>query len=501
MASPTVSSPSSAPDNGASDVASPSSAPDNGASDVAAAAVAAATRTSLGLSASTQNTQKRAGDLWNYFAVHTGAPKYLDINERNMAGELLNYYFSKQVLEAVSCPIPHNCDANLKPTTNTKKILAFPTLSTYFGQWGMSLRERLPNHPYLPSRKGDPWDFCKTTFDGALAVYTRNLKVWEHDPELEFGKQIVYPLYANKTPYPPGVRHFFDSKEKREEDYTYNTWLRMMDIEQDSSVISELHFASPSLERIIDMRYLLEQCFTKVKPDDPEFGILGYKLLICYANICRPGETRWMSFDDYTPLPHIGATGIPHFQSKTFRSHDNIVVASSSDPFFCHFTMLAFAILTGNLLKRGREEEINNSVNHVFPKDLTMSQDSNARALQRSMKKLLPKDTPTHILEGITGKSMRAGAITDCILHPSTNSHDITARSGHKPTGTNADHYVEDNIYRTFRCANVLAQNTDIDNLIVPPCFNDVSVGWLPSVKKMLGFFLEGQSNIFKDCH
>ena len=151
MVSPTVASPAGA-------ASSPTTG--NGSSKVVADAVAVATRTSLGLSASTQYAQSRAGVIWDYFAPHSGAPKFADINADNMAGEQVNYYFGKQTDMAVSHPIPHNCDANLKPTTNTKKVLGFPTLSNYFGQWAMSLRERLPLHPYLPSRKADPWDFA-----------------------------------------------------------------------------------------------------------------------------------------------------------------------------------------------------------------------------------------------------------------------------------------------------------------------------------------------------
>ena len=136
MASPTVS--------------SPSSAPDNGASDVAAAAVAAATRTSLGLSASTQNTQKRAGDLWNYFAVHTGAPKYLDINERNMAGELLNYRRLKQPCANGTLHAANRCYSllSLRSQSEESKI-SFTSTIAFTPRWRPPLYQDFP--PLLQS--------------------------------------------------------------------------------------------------------------------------------------------------------------------------------------------------------------------------------------------------------------------------------------------------------------------------------------------------------------
>lgn len=390
--------------------------------------------------------------------------------------EMIEYY--RKVAVCLSGGVPKYCDENYE--SNSEHVLCWDSTKQLMSMVNTLMKEKYKNHPAFPARKGDnaEW-YNQLTKVSMKKEFDRNFEKWKKDPDYKIGHDTVYPIYRDM------VKH----AENRDVDRLY-CW---NDLEEDSTAEEIEASLGQKIGQIWSMDYICSTLFNRMDITNKQSFFDWAILLMQWLGAGRPGEARSLRIDKWQFYPCVGLCDTPWTESKTIREYSMAQMMCKDDPRRCFFYMI-FALFAGRCFQRTDEDIRNNRVNYLFVEMQKITPDSCTKQITKILESCLPKNAPSEIRNGTSGKSIRCGAVSTMAEqrnHAMSNFtlFDLCARSGHS-TGSNVDIYnsMDSTLHASVKGGLILNGNESVP---CTPYLETLPFKFKDSIEKMVSLLLE----------
>ena len=175
-------------------------------------------------------------------------------------------------------------------------------------------------------------------------------------------------------------------------------------------------------------------------------------LLLSFHAASRGGETKYISWKDAVWDPYLQCLVLTWKELKTVNIGYPMPIVPHEHFQNCPLHALACYALVGGL-ERGEGEDGEDKIIKRF-----------VREKPESVTKIVSNALP----EGYSATSLRRAAITTMKMHPMTNEHDVTERSGHEEHSNNTTFYTHHSPASGFPGGMALCDYDDIRAKLVP---------------------------------
>ena len=386
-----------------------------------------------------------ATKLWKYWRKQNKLiPDIVDETEVN-DGEL-RYHIKSFCDWASSTIIPAFFDENLQPRQdNSKRVIDGPTIILYIGKYLLHIRRKFPS---LPDFKGlvtmkDHPSWWKDQRNSFLKKYER-FKLDLPD-DILFGTTETFPLYrCNGCLYS-------------------NTELSRISIKNYLDCID----GNSIVDKMVRNANGLP--FTKGHPRS--HGLFQQRCWIVYLHnaIGRAGEVRFPNYNDWILHGPMQILKTYWTEMKTRTKYSMPIIHHRDCWRYDMFHALGCYWAVEKGLVRSSEEVKMGLTQVVFPDLYKIKKESVPKKITAAIRNNLPDNTPTHVIELFSGRSIRQGSITEAFLNPDVSLAQGCARSGHS-TGTTVDSYIDNtNVLFGIQAARALSGYKTVNDRDVLP--------------------------------
>jgi hypothetical protein len=395
----------------------------------------------LGQSESNLSNRATAANVWNVLAHRKG---FTSMPKLTRDDDIEEIFVNGFLMAMGNTPLPHNMTSELLPSNpENKKCLNFDSTKQYISLNFSALRGRFCGTEAFPSINAVP-DWYKTGLLKWKIEWERHYNEWKNNPDLIFGNHKVLPLYANNFP-----------EANADDLHAKSCWHHASLALNDNEIHDALEIVDLEL---VNKGFLNKANIVNTKPlqDMMKVNTLRH-------GCGRPNELKVLNWNNmrYDPRHQALITEWPSI--KTLSETCLAFVASRSHLLQCFFLQTAIFVAVGRGLVRSQEQAVRGHCDFLFPESQVIK--NVAQQVSTSMRDILPAKVPLAVKNGLSGKSLRQGSITEMAMEIGT--HDTCARSGHK-TGTNIDSYLDNsNFLRSLSGAHVMAGNENWGKSVV----------------------------------
>ena len=176
----------------------------------------------------------------------------------------------------------------------------------------------------------------------------------------------------------------------------------------------------------------------------------------------RSGEVKYQQFQNWEFMSSIPCLEVMNEESKTTKKTTMPMVPDAESPLLCFVHSLASYFSVESGLMRTELQLGKGHGNYVYPDLQNMADKSVANHVTKFLRMTLPADVSASLVDKVTGKSLRKGAITELAMHPQCDIFISSFRSGHALDSAIQYYFDKANVGLSITGARCLAGYEDV---------------------------------------
>ena len=398
-----------------------------------------------GLQESTLATRAAGTRLFNAWRIIKGMPVFDDTEAADFASDNLEHIMFEFACWMGSTNIPQHLKMDSLPALETTlkkmKYITVTSKEKYLMAVMNEIRKKHGRNPVmhdtLPPNGDQPSWFgpLKARFS---ADATRFQLIQMQDPDNVIGDSTILAL---QRPCFKDIN--FDPEESRDEKWFLDTPDALMtafDLKQAMSSFVRRSMCSLNT-KMLQGRALVSTIFN---------------------GAMRSGEVKYQQFQNWEFMSSVPCLEVMNEESKTTKKTTMPMVPDADSPLLCFVHSLACFFSVESGLMRTELQLGKGHGNYVYPDLQNMADKSVSTHVTKCLRSTLPANVSASLVNKVTGKSLRKGAITDLAMHPQCDIFISSFRSGHALDSALQYYFDKANVGLSITGARCLAGYADV---------------------------------------